>query len=483
MRGKLLALSPLHWRYLLLAGLALACLGSVALFGHFHQLVLLLIPLGVAGGLVLMYDYRLVFYALVASIPFSIQLELGAAALDVPSEPLMILLTIVFLIRLCAGKQFTARRGISAFHFWIFLLLFWTFYTTLLSTHPLRSLKFLLAKIWYLASFVYMAEQVLQDRLSIKRLVWAFLLPLMGVVVVVTFRHALEGFSFESSHLIAYPLFPNGVVYGACLALALPLSWYARSWYSPRSFLWYLCWIATGLLLLGIVLCYKRGAWLAVLLLPLVVFLVKRGWFSYLIYLSLVATTLFVGYLVKDNNFYQFAPIYDQTFFHHGDISGHLSATFEGRELSSVERFYRWVAAKNMVAEKPLVGFGPSTFNQNYRQYADDAFRTYVSDNPEQSTTHNYFLMTFTEQGVVGGFLFLGLCVFMLLKAHRLYHLLEDPELRTLLLMFLLSLITVLFHAILNELIEVDKVGPMFWLSFAIIHKIETWHEQTTQQA
>jgi O-antigen ligase len=142
-----------------------------------------------------------------------------------------------------------------------------------------------------------------------------------------------------------------------------------------------------------------------------------------------------------------------------------------------MERFYRWVAAKNMIATRPLTGFGPSTFNQVYRQYADDAFRTYVSDNPEQSTTHNYFLMTFAEQGIIGGLLFTGLCLYMLLYAAKLYPTLEDEQLRWLLMAALLSLCTILLHSLLNELIEVDKIGAMFWLNLVIIDRIGYWHE------
>ncbi|MEL6653694.1 MAG: O-antigen ligase family protein [Bacteroidota bacterium] len=161
-----------------------------------------------------------------------------------------------------------------------------------------------------------------------------------------------------------------------------------------------------------------------------------------------------------------------------GDISGHLSATLSGTEISSMERFYRWVAAKNMIADNPLLGSGPSTFNQVYKRYTDDAFRTYVSDNPEQSTTHNYFLMTFAEQGFPGGLLFIAMCLYMLLKAARLRGEISDPLRRSILMMATLSLCTILFHSLLNELIEVDKIGTMFWLCLVLIHKSEVWHEQ-----
>ena len=144
-----------------------------------------------------------------------------------------------------------------------------------------------------------------------------------------------------------------------------------------------------------------------------------------------------------------------------------------------MERFYRWVAAKNMIADMPFFGSGPSTFNQVYKRYTDDAFRTYVSDNPEQSTTHNYFLLTFSEQGFPGGLLFIAMVLYMLLTAAWLYpKVRDDNDLRSILMLSLLSFSTILFHSLLNEIIEVDKIGPLFFLNMLLIHKVGLWHEK-----
>lgn len=432
-------------------------------------------------GLWIVYNYKPLFYLLIATIPISYGFELpGNVTLDLPAEPLMLIFLFIFLIRMLSGQQFSLKRKLSTFHLLVFLILFWTAFTTLISAYPVRSMKFLLAKVWYLATFVYVAEYLITDYKTIQRIFWAFFVPLMLAIVVITILHGMEGFSFEASNNIVNPPFPNGVIYGATLALFLPLVWYARTWYTPKSLEWYICWVGVGLIIIGIFLSYKRGAWAAIAMLPFVVVTIKRKWFDKIVYTGIVVILLSLLYLVKDNNFYQFAPNYKQTIWHKDDLEGHLTATFEGKEISSMERFYRWVAAKNMIAAQPLIGFGPSTFNQVYKKYADDAFRTYVSDNPEQSTTHNYFLMTFTEQGAVGGILFAILCIFMMIKAAHLYHLLEDQKLKTLLMALLLSLITIVFHSLLNELIEVDKVGAMFWLILLMIHKIEVWHETKT---
>ena len=141
-----------------------------------------------------------------------------------------------------------------------------------------------------------------------------------------------------------------------------------------------------------------------------------------------------------------------------------------------MERVYRWVAAARMIADKPLVGSGPSTFYPEYKRYTVKSFRTYVSDNPEKSTTHNYFLLQLAEQGIPGFLLFVSLIVTALLLAERLYHRSRQrPEVRRVVLAATLSFVVIVFHLTLNELVEVDKIGPVFFICLALLVRAESW--------
>ncbi|WNJ20976.1 O-antigen ligase family protein [Pontibacter sp. G13] len=438
---------------------------------------LFVVPLLAVGALQIIYNYKPLFFLMVATIPVSLQLEFGSTSVDLPSEPLMLLFLALFLIQLISGRFTDRNQKLYPFHLLIIVILCWTLITTVTSTHFLRSFKFLLSKIWYLAAFVFMAGKFIGSPKDIKKMFWAFFIPFFLLVIGVTARHAAEGFSFESAHLISHPIYANGVIYSTALALFIPWCWFARSWY-PGSLQRYL--ITGGMIffMIALVLCYKRGAFLIVAMLPVIFQSIRWKAFDKFLWIGVVGLPFLVGYLVIDNNFYQFAPNYKTTVWHQDDFEAHLEATFDGTEISGMERFYRWVAAKNMVAHMPVFGAGPSTFNQVYKKYADAAFRTYVSDNEEQSTTHNYYLMTFSEQGFIGGILFLALCVFMLSKGYRIYHRETDPTRKSMISLALLSLIVILFQSLLNEMIEVDKVGPMFWLNMVILHKLEVWQDE-----
>ena len=437
--------------------------------------LLLLAPFGLLLILLLLYNFRSLYYVLFFCIPFSSQLDLGNLSMDLPDEPLMILFTGIGFLLLLHGKTMNWEEKLHPFFLWVLGIIAWMLFTSITSTHFFRSGKFVLAKLWYLMAFVFMANYLIREKQHIEKILWACILGGGLITLYILYSHALEGFSFEESHGIVRPFFPNAVVYGAFLALIFPFAWMLRTWYSPKSLQWWILVGISGILLVGIVLSFRRGAWVAVALLPVVYILLQVKAFKWVTYSTLLIVAFGLFYLIQGNRFYYYAPNYEKTIFHEGDISGHLSATLEGKELSGMERLYRWVAAKNMIGDNLWIGTGPSTFNQEYKKYADDAFRTYVSDNPEQSTTHNYFLMTFAEQGLLGGALFLGLCIYMLMKAAKVYHTCKDPQLKTLVLAVLMSLITILFHSILNELIEVDKVGPFFWLNLVMIHKLAQW--------
>ncbi|MEL6653494.1 MAG: hypothetical protein AAFQ87_22080 [Bacteroidota bacterium] len=150
-----------QWRWLILIGLAGLTFVSVWFALRMRINLLFAVPIAVVGGLQIIYNYKPIFYALFFSIPLSMQLEMGPLALELVSEPLMIILLLIFVINLLSGKQFHLGRRIRVFHVFVFLLIFWTGFTTLMSEFPLRSLKFLLSKLWYMAAIVYTGEHII----------------------------------------------------------------------------------------------------------------------------------------------------------------------------------------------------------------------------------------------------------------------------------------------------------------------------------
>ncbi|RZL03521.1 MAG: hypothetical protein EOO62_21495 [Hymenobacter sp.] len=198
------------------------------------------------------------------------------------------------------------------------------------------------------------------------------------------------------------------------------------------------------------------------------------------------AVTMIGGavYFVSADNFMRFAPDYEKTVWHGGNFEAHLASTYKLEDVSGMERVYRWVAAARMVADKPATGSGPSTFYPEYKRYTVSGFRTYVSDNREHSTTHNYFLLTLAEQGFPGFLLFCVLLGTALVTIERLYHLsLPRPDIHLVVLAAAMSFIIIVFHLFLNELVEVDRIGSVFLVVLAVLVRAGTWLEEAKPAA
>jgi O-antigen ligase len=115
------------------------------------------------------------------------------------------------------------------------------------------------------------------------------------------------------------------------------------------------------------------------------------------------------------------------------------------------------------------LGFGPGNFYGNYKQYALERFRTYVSDNPERSGVHNYYLMTAIEQGLIGLIIFLILTFFSILYGQKVYHQTIGLKRKELVMSFILSLVVIDAFLLMNDMIETCKIGSFYFMNLSAI--------------
>nr|WP_246558687.1 O-antigen ligase family protein [Hymenobacter piscis] len=229
-------------------------------------------------------------------------------------------------------------------------------------------------------------------------------------------------------------------------------------------------------MLLGLLTSYTRASVLSVPVAGLYYGVIRLRQTRLLLAGVLVAALAGATYFLSQNNFMLYAPDFEKTIFNGENFEKHLEATYKLEDVSGMERVYRWVAASRMAADKPLVGSGPSTFYPEYKRYTVRSFRTYVSDNPERSTTHNYFLLLLAEQGFPGMLLFVALVGAAFITIETLYHRTRPgtPP-RYVLLASGLSFVIIVFHLLLNELVEVDKIGSFFFINLALLIRVGTW--------
>lgn len=433
-----------------------------------------LIPAGLAMLWLAIVDVRKVFFLMMGSIPISTEVSLpGGLATDLPSEPLMWVLTLAGIAWFSKNwRQVDVRFFRHPITLALFAHLFWLTITVSTSQNFLISFKSLLAKGWYVVVFYFWAARFLNTERDFKALMWWFFVPLLLATMTVIYRHAGYDFSFESINGCLEPFFRNHVMYACLLAIFLPFVWYGTYWYRRYSGAWWLLVFGVLVLLTGINFAYTRAAYGALVLAVGVYYVVRLR----LIKAALVAAALFFAlfftFLGTRNNWLMFAPEFEKTITHER-FDRLLEATTKLEDISTMERVYRWVAASFMIQERPVLGFGPATFYSHYKNYTVTSFRTYVSDNPERSSTHNYFLMVAVEQGLPGLLFFLLFCVVVMVKGESAYHQTQARSTRVALLSALLCFVLINILMLMNDFIETDKIGSLFFLSAAILVNID----------
>jgi O-antigen ligase len=147
------------------------------------------------------------------------------------------------------------------------------------------------------------------------------------------------------------------------------------------------------------------------------------------------------------------------------DISEHVQSISNiSTDASNLERINRWNSALRMWHERPVVGFGPGTYQFQYAPYQNPYEKTIISTNAgDVGNAHSEYLGPLAEQGLPGMLLVLvlfGLIVWTGVKV--LYR--EAPGHRWYLsLAAWLGLITYMAHGFLNNFLEMDKAALPFW--------------------
>lgn len=291
------------------------------------------------------------------------------------------------------------------------------------------------------------------------------IVAMIPVVALILYAQAQSGFTFESVSDSVQPFFRNHVNYGAFLVCMIPLS-VAGYILSPRYRLLFalifICW--TGALFFS----YSRGAWMSALT-GLITVLALR--FKVLHWLGVLSVTLFIvlfTFFASGNRYLDYRPNFEQTIYHQ-QFSEHLEATYNLTDLSTAERFYRWIGGVRMTQDHQLHGYGPNSFYYSYKPYTVTAFRTYVSDNKEQSTVHNYFLLLWVEQGLPGVFIFLLLLLGLFYMAYQWYHGTEDKTEKVIAATIISILSMIVMLNMLSDLIETDKIGGLFFICTGVL--------------
>jgi O-antigen ligase len=432
-----------------------------------EEYLLLAIPFGLLFFYWAWQNTYSVFLLLIISLPWSIEFNFTPSlGTDLPDEPLMLLVAGLTVAALFYNCNLIAAKHLK--HPLLLLTglhLVWIIIAVIFSDDSLLSLKYLFAKSWYVLAFVLAPVIFLINKISIQRVAAVFFVSMLSIVVLTIFRHAQYGFTFATINDALTPFFRNHVNYSAMLVCFVPV---AIAIYRLTEKYRKLLLIAVGIILLALFFSFSRGAWLALITGLLAYWLIKKKLLVTAYVLSIVIVIASLFWIKTDKKYLDFAHDYTTTIFHK-NFNEHLIATYRLKDVSTAERFYRWVAGVRMTEDHLLTGYGPNSFYNNYKAYTIPAFKTWVSDNKDRSTVHNYFLLLTIEQGLPGLIIFLILAGAMLFYAQHLYHTLNDNFYKQMVMACGCMVVMLLTVNFLSDLIETDKVGSLFFLCLGLL--------------
>lgn len=451
-------------------GLAIVFLVSIFLGLYFDAYYLALLPFGVAIALLSLVDISKLYFLLILVIPITIEIYLpNGLGIDLPGEIILIALTglspFIFLL------NFNKKSLDYLTHPITIALLFhigWIAIAAIFAEDITIGIKFFLAKLWYVVPFFFISLLVFKTKKEYRYFFWTLMIPLALTIVYVLTKHAMLNFSFSEVNSAVSPIYRNHVNYGLLMVGFIPYVWAFTHWYEKGSLEKLLLYGLLGMMLVAIYFTYTRAAQMAVIIGIGCYFVIRFR----LVLISLIGGILVVlflaFYFVSNGKYLEFAPQYEKTITHE-NYDNLIEATVKLEDISTMERVNRWIAGGHMIDERPWTGFGPGNFYFNYKDYMVSSFVTYVSDNPDKSGIHNYYLMTLVEQGIFGLLFFLALLFTVLLVGTNLYHKIEDREYRALVMAALISIILIAITVLINDLIEALKIGGLFFIAIAII--------------
>jgi O-antigen ligase len=421
---------------------------------------------------ILVLNWKLAYWMLLASVPISITFYFfnDTLSTSLPDEPIMWIMLLVGVFVIAHQPQRIKKEWLS--HPLIILIglqFVWMLIAIGFSSNLLLSVKFGLAKVWFLSSFLVFPYLVFKEKKDFKI---GFILFFVGVFIttlIIFTRHALIGFDFLKIYKAIGELYQNHVDYSTVLSMLFPAMCatipLTKKWSWPARLLWLLVIV---FFLPAIYLTYARAAILALLFAGVIYLAIRWRLVNWVMPLFYTAIILLISFMIRNNKYIDFRPNYDHTFMHF-TFTDHIIATFRGEDMSSMERLYRWVAGARMSTEHPIVGCGPNTFYYNYKPYAVTSFRTYVSRNLEHSTSHNYFLYMLVEQGWPALILYGLLVMLFFYIAQKTYHRFSPGFYRQATIAVATMFAAGFVNNFFSELIENHKVGALFYLSISLL--------------
>lgn len=469
----MLANIKVKWFYLL-SGLFIL-LNSLLIAKEFYWGI----AIPVAIIILLMYlfwlDKLLLLIVLVTPLAINIaDSELGIG-ISLPSEPLMVGVMVIFILKTIFNSNYDRRILKHPVSIAIFFSIAWMLITSITSELSLVSFKSLAARLWFVIPFYFLGILLFKDIKNVSRFKWLYMASLTIVIIYTTVYHASFGFAERQGHWVMKPFYNDHTAYGAILAFFIPVFvGFIFNRERSRTYRMYAV-LASVVLIIALYLSYSRAAWVSVagalVVAIFVVYKIKFRWIFGGLVALIAAFYIFksdIQYVLEKNKQDSSA-----NFVEHVQSIYNISS-----DASNLERINRWQSAFRMFAERPLVGWGPGTYQFIYAPFQRSKERTIISTNAgDLGNAHSEYIGPLAEQGVFGLVSIFWIGIAVIITGIRVYKKARNSEVKLYSLVSVLALITYFIHGFLNNFLDTDKASVPFWGFIAMIVALDIYHK------
>lgn len=456
-------------------GLLIGAVALAVLFGLLNAMKLEYLgffPIALLFIYLAIFETEKFFLSIAFLTPLSVNIEeyTDSFGLFLPTEPLLFGLMIFFLFLQMKIPFLDKRIWKNPIVICVLVYLFWLIITSITSTDPIVSFKSILARLWFIIPILIFGTYFFKKHENRVVFLWLFIVSCSLVVCFTLIHHSIYGFGEEEGHWVMWPFFKDHTIYGATVALCLPISLALLNQKGSPALSKAVLILLNSILITGLIFSYTRAAWLSVFCAGIIGLLVYfRVNFKLLLGLGLALG--FVIYAQWDNIQLVLAK----------NKHEHTTEAFEEKiqsaanvttDASNLERINRWDCAYQMFKKRPILGFGPGTYAFEYAPFQDPENLTIISTNfGDMGNAHSEYLSALSESGIIGLLLFISIVASIFTCAITLYYKTPSHEndIKLLIMGIIISLSTYFIHAFLNNYLDTDKAAVPIWAMCAMI--------------
>ncbi|MCP4552224.1 MAG: O-antigen ligase family protein, partial [Bacteroidetes bacterium] len=152
-------------------------------------------------------------------------------------------------------------------------------------------------------------------------------------------------------------------------------------------------------------------------------------------------------------------------------------------DASNLERINRWQSAIRMFKERPIVGWGPGSYQFVYAPYQRLNEKTIISSNiGDKGNAHSEYLGPLAEMGIPGLIIMVMLVILALKTGIKIYQHTTNHEIKMISLVSVLALSSYFIHGLLNDFLDTDKASIPVWGFIAMIVAMDVYHNESSKE-